>query len=129
MPTWTDHLRFAYQPVVNVVTGSVAAVEILARPEAGDVLDAARRFPEVDVEIAAQAVRAAARQETPLPLHLNLYASTLAALPAPTAMLTAVRETGRRPWEVTVDIGAPFAGVCETTAIGSGGLLKTTSTR
>ena len=71
MAIWTDHLRFAYQPVVNVVTGSVAAVEVLARPEAGDVLDAARRFPEVDVEIAAHAVRAAARQETPLPLHLK----------------------------------------------------------
>ncbi|MCQ4083544.1 GGDEF domain-containing protein [Streptomyces sp. RB6PN25] len=111
MPSWTDQLRFAFQPVVNVVTGSIVALEVLARPEEGDILGRAQRLPDLDVELAARAVRAAAPQETLLPLHVNLFAATLAGLPEPTALLKAVREAGRRPWEVTVDVGAPFAGL------------------
>ncbi|MEU1630405.1 GGDEF domain-containing protein [Streptomyces sp. NPDC020096] len=111
MPAWTERLRFAFQPVVNVVTGSVAALELLARPEEGDLLGSARRSPELDVEIAALAVRSAARQEALLPLHVNLFAGTLAQLPEPTPLLTAVREVGRRPWEITIDVGPPFSGL------------------
>ncbi|NLU70419.1 EAL domain-containing protein [Streptomyces sp. HNM0574] len=111
MPSWTDHLRFAFQPVVNLATGSVAALEILARPETGNVLASARRAPGLDGEIAALGILAAARQETLLPLHVNVYAATLAELGDLTALRKAVREAGRRPWEVTVDVGAPFTHV------------------
>ena len=111
MPSWTDTLRFAFQPVVNLTTGGVAALEILARPETGDVLAQARRDPELDGRLAALAIRAAARQETLLPLHVNVFAGTLADLGGLAALRDAVREAGRLPWEVTVDIGPPFTHV------------------
>ncbi|MEU5011597.1 GGDEF domain-containing protein [Streptomyces sp. NPDC021749] len=113
MPAWTDQLRFAFQPVVNLSTGSVAAMEILARPEPGavDVLTSARRRPDLDADLAALAVRAATHQETLLPLHVNVFAGTLAELPRLTSLTKAVHEVGRRPWEVTLDIGGPFTHV------------------
>ncbi|OKH98031.1 diguanylate cyclase [Streptomyces sp. CB02923] len=111
MPAWTDQLRFAFQPVVNLATGSVAALEILARPERGDVLTAARRSADVDAELAGLAVRSAAHQETLLPLHVNVFATTLAELPGLTALRKAVHDVGRRPWEITIDVGGPFTHV------------------
>ncbi|MFJ9412129.1 GGDEF domain-containing protein [Streptomyces sp. NPDC101393] len=113
MPAWTDQLRFAFQPVVNLATGSVAALEILARPEDGgiDVLASAHRDAGLDAELASLAVRAAARQETLLPLHVNVFASTVAELPGLTALRKAVHDVGRRPWEVTLDLGGPFTHV------------------
>ncbi|MFF3270842.1 GGDEF domain-containing protein [Streptomyces chrestomyceticus] len=111
MPAWTDQLRFAFQPVVNLSTGSVAALEILARPERGDVLTAARRSADLDAELAGLAVRSAARQETLLPLHVNVFAATLAELPGLTALRKAVHDVGRRPWEITIDVGGPFTHV------------------
>lgn len=111
MPAWTDQLRFAFQPVVNLTTGSVAALEILARPERGDVLAQAHRSPATDVELAALAVRHATRHETLLPLHVNLFAATAAELPELTALRQAVRATGRRPCEITLDLGGPYTHV------------------
>ncbi|MFJ4835252.1 EAL domain-containing protein [Streptomyces sp. NPDC088747] len=111
MPSLSDTLRFAFQPVVNLTTGGVAALEILARPEAGDILAQARRDPELDGRLAALAIRAAARKETLLPLHVNVFAGTLADLGGLAALRDAVRETGRRPWEVTVDVGPPYTHV------------------
>lgn len=113
VPAWTDQLRFAFQPVVNLSTGSVAALEILARPEPGevDVLASARRCPDVDAELAALAVRAAAHQETPLPLHVNVFAATVAELPRLTSLCKAVHDVGRRPWEITLDLVGPFTHV------------------
>ncbi|MFG2136355.1 EAL domain-containing protein [Streptomyces sp. NPDC048650] len=113
MPAWMDQLRFAFQPVVNLATGSVAALEILARPEDGemDVLGTAHRCPDLDAELAALAVRAAAHQETMLPLHVNIFATTVAELPSLTSLGKAVRDVGRRPWEITLDIGGPFTHV------------------
>lgn len=111
VPAWTNQLRFAYQPVVNLATGSVAALEILARPEQGDVLASARRSPDLDAELAALAVRSAARQEALLPLHLNVFATSVAELPALPALDKAVRDTGRRPWEITLDLVGPFTHV------------------
>lgn len=108
MPSWSDTVRFAFQPVVNLTTGGVAALEILARPEAGDILAQARRDPELDGRLAALAIRAAARKETLLPLHVNVFAGTLADLGGLAALRDAVREAGRLPWEVTVDIGPPY---------------------
>ncbi|MER6440881.1 GGDEF domain-containing protein [Streptomyces sp. NPDC001185] len=111
MPSWSDTVRFAFQPVVNLTTGGVTALEILARPETGDILAQARRDPELDGRLAASAVRAASRKETLLPLHVNVFAGTLADLGGLAALREAVRAAGRSPWEVTVDIGPPYTHV------------------
>ncbi|MGW3288938.1 EAL domain-containing protein [Streptomyces sp. NPDC001002] len=111
MRSWTDTLRFAFQPVVNLTTGGVAGLEILARPESGDILAEARRDPELDGRLAVLAVRAAVRRETLLPLHVNVFAGTLADLGGLTPLHDAVRAAGRLPWEVTVDIGPPYTHV------------------
>ncbi|AKZ54504.1 hypothetical protein SAM23877_1455 [Streptomyces ambofaciens ATCC 23877] len=111
MRSWTDSLRFAFQPVVNLTTGGVAALEILARPEAGDILAEARRDPELDGRLAVSAFRAAVRRETLLPLHVNVFAGTLADLGGLQPLHDAVREAGRMPWEVTLDVCPPYAHV------------------
>ncbi|MEU9437346.1 GGDEF domain-containing protein [Streptomyces sp. NPDC048252] len=111
MHSWTDTLRFAFQPVVNLTTGGVAGLEILARPEAGDILAQARRDPELDGRLAVLAFRAAARKEILLPLHVNVFAGTLADLGGLTALHDAVREAGRLPWEVTLDVVPPYTHV------------------
>ncbi|MEW2289857.1 GGDEF domain-containing protein [Streptomyces sp. NPDC047841] len=111
MHPWTDTLRFAFQPVVNLRTGAVAALEILARPETGDVLAEARRDPVLDGRLTVSALRAAARKETLLPLHLNVFAATLADLGGLTPLYDAVRAAGRRAWEVTLDIVPPYTHV------------------
>ncbi|MFF7531160.1 EAL domain-containing protein [Streptomyces bobili] len=111
MRSWTDTLRFAFQPVVNLATGAVAGLEILARPESGDILAQARRDPEIDSRVAVLAIRAAARRETLLPLHVNVFAGTLADLGGLTPLYDAVREAGRLPWEVTLDVVPPYTHV------------------
>ncbi|MBQ1097716.1 GGDEF domain-containing protein [Streptomyces sp. b94] len=111
MRSWTDTLRFAFQPVVNLLTGGVAALEILARPETGDILAEARRDPELDGRLVVAAFRAAVRKETLLPLHVNVFAGTLADLAGLQGLHGAVREAGRMPWEVTVDVCPPFTHV------------------
>ena len=124
MRAWPSHLRFAYQPVVNLATGSVAALEVLVRSREGDVLAAARRDPELDAELAALAVRSAARQEALLPLHVNVFAATLAGLGDLVALRRAVRDAGRRPWEVTLDITPPLARVPHEALVSAVGALR-----
>ncbi|MET9394440.1 GGDEF domain-containing protein [Streptomyces sp. NPDC006624] len=114
MHSWTDTLRFAFQPVVNLTTGAVAGLEILARPESGDVLAEARRDPGLDCRLAVSAVRAAVRKETLLPLFVNVFAGTLGDLGGLPALHDAVREAGRLPWEVTIDICPPYTHVPQT---------------
>lgn len=104
-------VRFAFQPVVNLTTGGVAALETLARPESGDILARARREPELDGRLAALAIRAAARRESLLPLHVNVFAGTLADLGFYSALRNEVRQAGRLPWEITVDIVPPYTHV------------------
>ncbi|MGW8635125.1 EAL domain-containing protein [Streptomyces sp. NPDC055793] len=111
MRSWTDPLRFAFQPVVNLMTGGVAALEILARPESGDILAEARRDPELDGRLAVSALRTAVRKETLLPLHVNVFAGTLADLGGLQPLHDAVREAGRMPWEVTLDVCPPYTHV------------------
>ncbi|MER5452480.1 GGDEF domain-containing protein [Streptomyces sp. NPDC002766] len=124
MRSWTDILRFAFQPVVNLATGGVAGLEILARPETGDILAEARRDPELDGHLAVLAVRAAARRETLLPLHVNVFAGTLADLGGLTPLHDAVRAAGRLPWEVTVDIGPPYTHVPQRALLEAVGALR-----
>ncbi|MEU0005103.1 GGDEF domain-containing protein [Streptomyces sp. NPDC006314] len=111
MHSWTDTLRFAFQPVVNLRTGAVAALEMLARPETGGVLAEARRDPGLDGTLTVLALRAATLEETLLPLHLNVFAGTLADLGGLTPLHDAVRAAGRLPWEVTLDIVPPYTHV------------------
>lgn len=125
MHSWTDTLRFAFQPVVNLATGGVAGLEILARPETGDILAEARRDPELDGRLAVLAVRAAARKETLLPLHVNVFAGTLADLGGLTPLHAAVREAGRLPWEVTIDIGPPYTHVPQRALLEAVSALRT----
>ncbi|MET7477937.1 GGDEF domain-containing protein [Streptomyces sp. NPDC005648] len=124
MRSWTDTLRFAFQPVVNLTTGGVVALEILARPETGDILAEARRDPELDGRLAVLAVRAAARRETLLPLHVNVFAGTLADLGGLTPLHDAVRGAGRLPWEVTVDVGPPYTHVPQRALLEAVGGLR-----
>ncbi|WP_374108092.1 EAL domain-containing protein [Saccharopolyspora sp. 6V] len=111
-----NEVRFAFQPLINVKTGAIVAVEALARPTGGDVHDlfreAARhrRLTELDVELARSAVTAAADHETLLPLHLNLFGGTLTHdLPRIERLRERLHEVGRREHEVTLEIGPPFA--------------------
>ncbi|MFE5398765.1 EAL domain-containing protein [Streptomyces sp. NPDC056568] len=124
MRSWTDTLRFAFQPVVNLMTGGVVALEILARPETGDVLAEARRDPELDGRLAVSAFRAAARKETLLPLHVNVFAGTLADLGGLRSLHDAVREAGRLPWEVTLDVCPPYAHVPRRALLEAVGVLR-----
>ncbi|GAA1975991.1 GGDEF domain-containing protein [Amycolatopsis minnesotensis] len=96
-------------------TGGVVALEALARPSKGsanELLDHARRerrLVEVDVALAASAVRYEAEQQTLLPLHLNLTAATAAAPEnALDPLLDTLAKVGRRPREVVLELGPPF---------------------
>lgn len=124
MDSWTDTLRFAFQPVVNLTTGGVAGLEILARPETGDVLAEARRDPELDGRLAVLAFRTAARKEAVLPLFVNVFAGTLADLGGLTPLHDAVRGAGRLPWEVTIDIGPPYTHVPQHALLEAIGSLR-----
>lgn len=124
MRSWTDTLRFAFQPVVNLTTAAVAGLEILARPETGDILAEARRDPELDGRLAVLALRAALHKETLLPLHVNVFAGTLADLGGLTPLHDAVRRAGRLPWEVTIDIGPPYTHVPQQALLEAVGALR-----
>ncbi|GAB3293293.1 EAL domain-containing protein [Parasphingorhabdus pacifica] len=111
-----DEVRFVFQPLINVKTGAIVAVETLARPAGAHVHDlfreAARRrcLAELDVQLAMAAATAAAEHETLLPLHLNVFGGTVTHdLDRLSALRDKIREVGRREHEVTLEIGPPFA--------------------
>lgn len=110
--------RFAFQPLVNLHTGGVVAMEMLARPPHGDVQtllwSAARagRLEKVDVALAVAAAHHSSAHETLLPLHLNLLADTVVGDGYPLAPLDrALDRTGRRTSETVLDVNPPYAGV------------------
>lgn len=111
-----DEVRFAFQPLINVRTGGVVAVEALARPTGATVHDLfrdavrKRRLTELDVHLAVSALAAAAEQGTILPLHLNIFGGTVAHdFAGLDALRTALHRYGRRSADVTLEIGPPFA--------------------
>ncbi|GGP61939.1 GGDEF domain-containing protein [Saccharothrix coeruleofusca] len=118
MPALLDDVRFAFQPLFNLRTGGVVAVEALARPHDGtvhDLLQMAFRagyLANTDVALACRAVRHAAEHDFRLPLHVNLLAMTLvddSALLAP--LHGALREVGREPAQLVVEVGVPYSRV------------------
>jgi EAL domain-containing protein (putative c-di-GMP-specific phosphodiesterase class I)/GGDEF domain-containing protein len=110
-----DEVRFAFQPVINVKTGAIVAVEVLARPTGGDVHELfgraarQRRLTELDVGLAVAGVASASEHETLLPLHVNVFGGTVAHDFGRLDNLHAkLREVGRREHDVTLEIGPPF---------------------
>ncbi|CAM04153.1 EAL domain-containing protein [Saccharopolyspora erythraea] len=113
-------VRFAYQPLINVRIGGVVGVEALACPPSGDLDELFRRaerdgmLAEVDARLAANAVADFAGHGTPLPLHLNVLASTVADAPERMdAVRKALRDAGRLEQEVTLEISPPLSGLGE----------------
>ncbi|MCP2253436.1 diguanylate cyclase (GGDEF) domain-containing protein [Prauserella aidingensis] len=110
-----NQVQFAFQPLYSLHTGSAVAVEALARPASGrisELLESAMRLGrlvQADTGLAARAVHEAEHHATRLPLHLNITALT-AASPSSSLerLLTALRETGRRPHDVVFEVGPPF---------------------
>ncbi|QGK69750.1 EAL domain-containing protein [Allosaccharopolyspora coralli] len=111
-----DGVRFAFQPLINVKTGAIVAVEALARPTGTGIQDLfreaarRRRLAELDVQLAVSAVRTAAEHETLLPLHLNLFGGTAVHdLHRIDELREALAAAGRREHEVTLEVAPPFA--------------------
>lgn len=118
MVTLQIAVRFAFQPLYSLHTGGVVAFEALARPGRGTahelLADARRkgRLAQVDVGLAAEAVRQQSEHHAALPLHLNLSARTLAAPPQEfEPLLEALTLSGRRTRDVVLEIGPPFSQV------------------
>ncbi|WP_190823039.1 GGDEF domain-containing protein [Saccharopolyspora pogona] len=110
-----DEVRFAFQPLINIKTGAIVAVEALARPARAHVQDLfreaarQRRLTELDVSLATAALTSMAEHESLLPLHLNIFGGTVIHdLPRLDAVREKLREIGRREQEVTLEIGPPF---------------------
>lgn len=111
-----DEVRFAFQPLINIKTGAIVAVEALARPASAHVQDlfreAAKRrqLTELDVELAVKALQATAEHESLLPLHLNVFGGTVVHDRERLDRLREkLHEVGRREQEITLEIGTPFA--------------------
>jgi len=96
VPAPADQVRYAFEPLYSVYSGSAVAVEAVAPPpEQADLAPAALAAPAPEAGIS---------------LHLNLIAST-AELPAERfiPLLQALERTGRRPADVVLEVAAPFA--------------------
>src|ERR1700730_6287621 len=118
VPALLDNVHIAFQPVFNLHTGDVMAVEALARPTAGSMRDLLRHSADTgqltptDYGLAALAIRRAAEYETRIPLHVNVLASSVARAHVSMAPLTdALRETGRRPADVVLELNPTFSSV------------------
>ncbi|WP_407926198.1 GGDEF domain-containing protein [Halosaccharopolyspora lacisalsi] len=111
-----EQTRFAFQPLINIRTGAIVAVEALARPVNGHADDLfreaarARRLGELDAHLAVSAASAAADHKTLLPLHINVFGGTVThELSRLEALHSTLERFQRRPQEVILEIGPPFA--------------------
>jgi len=110
VPELSVDTRFAFQPLVNLHTGGVVAMEMLARPAHCDVLsllDSAARTGELaqlDVALAVAAAHWSSKQETLLPLHLNLTADTVAAAQMLSPLHRVLHSAGRQPHHTVLEI-------------------------
>ncbi|WP_199740299.1 GGDEF domain-containing protein [Saccharopolyspora rhizosphaerae] len=126
-----DEVRFAFQPLINIKTGAIVAIEALARPAGAHVQDLfreaarLRRLTELDVSLAVEAVRAAADHESLLPLHLNLFGGTVVHDRERLELLReALHDVGRREQEITLEIGPPFARIDSNSLLEGVGKLR-----
>lgn len=111
-----DEVHFAFQPLINIKTGGITAVEALARPAGRHVQDLfrqaarQRRLTDLDTALAVAALNAASGHETLLPLHINVFGGSIAhALSDLDVLRRKLAETGRRTTEITLEICPPFA--------------------
>jgi EAL domain-containing protein (putative c-di-GMP-specific phosphodiesterase class I) len=116
VPALLDDVRFAFQPLFNLNTGGVVAIEALARPHDGsvqDLLQAAFRaglLTNADVGLACRAIRSAADFDLMLPLHVNLLAITIADKPEVMSPLYgALRDARRSPDSIVIEVGEPYS--------------------
>jgi diguanylate cyclase (GGDEF)-like protein len=118
VPALLNEVHVAYQPVFNLHTGGVMAVEALARPTSGTVRDLLRQAADTgqltptDYGLVTLAMRRAAEYEVRVPLHVNVLAVSVArAHVAIGPILETLRETGRRPADVVLELNPPFSSV------------------
>lgn len=118
VPALLNDVHVAYQPLFNLRTGGVMAVEALARPASGSVRDLLRHAADTgqltptDYGLAALAVRRAAEHDAWVPLHVNLLAVSVArAHVALGPLVDTLREAGRRPSDVVLELNPPFSSV------------------
>lgn len=116
MPETPVDTRFAFQPLINLYTGGIVGMEMLARPAHDDVRvllrSAARagRLEQLDVRLAVAAALYSSDHETLLPLHLNLTAETVVAEGKTLAPLhQALTGTGRQATQTVLEISPPPA--------------------
>jgi diguanylate cyclase (GGDEF)-like protein len=113
-----NDVHVVYQPVFNLHTGGVMAVEAKAKPSSGSVRALLRHAADTgqltptDYGLAALAIRRAAEHEARIPLHVNVLAVSVArAHVAIGPLMEALRETGRRPADVVLELNPPFSSV------------------
>ncbi|MGH3808129.1 MAG: EAL domain-containing protein [Pseudonocardiaceae bacterium] len=116
MSETSANIRFAFQPLVNLRTGGVVAMEMLARPVHRDVQSLFRYaaytggLEQLDVTLAVAAARCSSEHETLLPLHLNLMADTVVADEETLAPLHhALQDTARQPSQTVLEINPSVA--------------------
>jgi EAL domain-containing protein (putative c-di-GMP-specific phosphodiesterase class I) len=115
VPEISVDTRFAFQPLINLRTGGVVAIEMLARPVHGDVrsllryAERAGMLEKLDVTLAVAAARCSSEHETLLPLHLNLHLNLMADTVVAggetlTPLHRALRDTARQPSQTVLEI-------------------------
>lgn len=131
VPALVRDVRFAFQPLINVKTGTIIAVEALARPAGSSVYELfriaarQRRLTELDVGLAVSAITIMVEHATLLPLHINLFGGTLTHDFARLDQLHAkLSELRRRPPEVVLEINPPFARLDRDELIDAAGKLR-----
>ncbi|GLZ13849.1 hypothetical protein Acsp04_40840 [Actinomadura sp. NBRC 104425] len=101
--------RAVFQPVVDLGTGAVVAVEAHSAPGQGEPPMARPDPAAEDVRRAVAAARAAAELGTRLPLQVGVRAATIAHGESTLADLhRGLAETGRRPGEMIVCVSGAF---------------------
>jgi diguanylate cyclase (GGDEF)-like protein len=118
VPALLNDVHVVYQPVFNLRTGGVLGLEAKAKPSGGSVRALLRHAADTgqltptDYGLAALAIRRATRHDVRVPLHLNILAVSVArAHVALGPLLDALREAGRRPADVVLELNPPFSSV------------------
>src|SRR5882757_9957613 len=104
VPALLDNVHIAFQPVFNLHTGDV-------RDLLRHAADTGQLTP-TDYGLAALAIRRAGDHDARIPLHVNVLASSVARAHVSMGPLTdALRETGRRPADVVLELNPTFSSV------------------